>query len=116
MVAVSLKKKFFQAEDGIRDIRLSDWSSDVCSSDLCALYQYLCQDAAGKVSFVWDCNPESVSLQTFNCFYTTKIMIFCDMTKPRLGKVRALFYVFQQVMTGREMRVHQNFDTPSLIP
>ena len=35
------------------------------------------------------------------------------MTKPRLGKVRALFYVFQQVMTGREMRVHQNFDTPS---
>ena len=36
------------------------------------------------------------------------------MTKPRLGKVRALFYVFQQVMTGREMRVHQNFDTPSV--
>ena len=36
------------------------------------------------------------------------------MTKPRLGKVRALFYVFQQVMTGREMRVYQNFDTPSL--
>ena len=28
------KKNFFQAEDGIRDIRLSDWSSDVCSSDL----------------------------------------------------------------------------------
>ena len=29
-----IKKTFFQAEDGIRDIRLSDWSSDVCSSDL----------------------------------------------------------------------------------
>ena len=34
MVAVSLKKTFFQAEDGIRDIKISDWSSDVCSSDL----------------------------------------------------------------------------------
>ena len=34
MVAVSLKKSFFQAEDGIRDIAISDWSSDVCSSDL----------------------------------------------------------------------------------
>ena len=34
MVAVSLKKVFFQAEDGIRDIAISDWSSDVCSSDL----------------------------------------------------------------------------------
>ena len=34
MVAVSLKKLFFQAEDGIRDIRVGDWSSDVCSSDL----------------------------------------------------------------------------------
>ena len=33
MVAVSLKKFFFQAEDGIRD-PASDWSSDVCSSDL----------------------------------------------------------------------------------
>ena len=28
------KKKFFQAEDGIRDIPKGDWSSDVCSSDL----------------------------------------------------------------------------------
>ena len=34
MVAVSLKKIFFQAEDGIRDIPKGDWSSDVCSSDL----------------------------------------------------------------------------------
>ena len=34
MVAVSLKKTFFQAEDGIRDIIAGDWSSDVCSSDL----------------------------------------------------------------------------------
>ena len=36
MVAVSLKKYFFQAEDGIRDISIGDWSSDVCSSDLIA--------------------------------------------------------------------------------
>lgn len=35
------------------------------------------------------------------------------MAKPRLVKVRALFYVLQQVMNGREKRVHQNFDTPS---
>ena len=35
------------------------------------------------------------------------------MVKPRLVKVRALFYVLQQVMNGREKRVHQNFDTPS---
>ena len=34
MVAVSLKKFFFQAEDGIRDMSVRDWSSDVCSSDL----------------------------------------------------------------------------------
>ena len=31
-----IKKHFFQAEDGIRDISRSDWSSDVCSSDLTA--------------------------------------------------------------------------------
>ena len=29
-----IKKTFFQAEDGIRDISIGDWSSDVCSSDL----------------------------------------------------------------------------------
>ena len=29
-----IKKSFFQAEDGIRDISIGDWSSDVCSSDL----------------------------------------------------------------------------------
>ena len=29
-----IKKTFFQAEDGIRDIGTGDWSSDVCSSDL----------------------------------------------------------------------------------
>ena len=29
-----IKKKFFQAEDGIRDIKIRDWSSDGCSSDL----------------------------------------------------------------------------------
>ena len=29
-----IKKTFFQAEDGIRDIIAGDWSSDVCSSDL----------------------------------------------------------------------------------
>ena len=29
-----IKKNFFQAEDGIRDIVDCDWSSDVCSSDL----------------------------------------------------------------------------------
>ena len=29
-----IKKSFFQAEDGIRDIYRCDWSSDVCSSDL----------------------------------------------------------------------------------
>ena len=39
MVAVSLKKLFFQAEDGIRDIRVGDWSSDVCSSDLIGMEQ-----------------------------------------------------------------------------
>ncbi len=37
------------------------------------------------------------------------------MAKPRLVKVRALFYVLQQVMNGREKRVHQNFDTPSYV-
>ena len=35
------------------------------------------------------------------------------MTKPRLVKVGALFYVFQQVTNSDEKRVHQNFDTPS---
>lgn len=35
------------------------------------------------------------------------------MTKPRLVKVRALFYVLQQVMTWYKKRVHQDFDTPS---
>ena len=29
-----IKKTFFQAEDGIRDMSPGDWSSDVCSSDL----------------------------------------------------------------------------------
>ena len=40
-----IKKTFFQAEDGIRDIRLSDWSSDVCSSDLQVLifWQEFCE-------------------------------------------------------------------------
>ena len=33
-----IKKKFFQAEDGIRDIAISDWSSDVCSSDLISIH------------------------------------------------------------------------------
>ena len=32
-----IKKTFFQAEDGIRDIIAGDWSSDVCSSDLYGL-------------------------------------------------------------------------------
>ena len=36
------------------------------------------------------------------------------MTKPRLVKVGALFYVFQQVTNSDEKRVHQNFDTPSV--
>ena len=35
-----IKKNFFQAEDGIRDIKISDWSSDVCSSDLSAMYVF----------------------------------------------------------------------------
>ena len=38
-----IKKSFFQAEDGIRDIKISDWSSDVCSSDLTHLLSALCQ-------------------------------------------------------------------------
>ena len=33
-----IKKTFFQAEDGIRDIIAGDWSSDVCSSDLSPSY------------------------------------------------------------------------------
>ena len=32
-----IKKTFFQAEDGIRDMSPGDWSSDVCSSDLLPL-------------------------------------------------------------------------------
>ena len=35
-----IKKNFFQAEDGIRDIKISDWSSDVCSSDLPTVKDY----------------------------------------------------------------------------
>lgn len=30
-------------------------------------------------------------------FYVTKLQKLSDMTKPRLAKVRALFYVLQQV-------------------
>lgn len=28
-------RRIIQAEDGIRDAMMRDWSSDVCSSDLC---------------------------------------------------------------------------------
>ena len=33
-----------------------------------------------------------------NLFYVTKLQKLFDMTKPRLVKVRALFYVLQHVM------------------
>ena len=42
-----------------------------------------------------------VTLWTFNLFYVTKLQKLFDMTKPRLVKVRALFYVLQQVMKKR---------------
>jgi len=33
--------------------------------------------------------------------FVTKLQKLFDMTKPRLAKVRALFYVFQQVIKKR---------------
>ena len=46
-----IKKSFFQAEDGIRDILCRDWSSDVCSSDL-VLIEIGQQDVLSK-GFQW---------------------------------------------------------------
>ncbi|WP_289766470.1 hypothetical protein, partial [Bacteroides acidifaciens] len=39
-----------------------------------------------------------VTLWTFNLFYVTKLLKLFDMAKPRLAKVRALFYVLQQLI------------------
>ncbi len=56
--------------------------------------------SAGKVSFAWDCNPGSATLQTFNLPHNTKLTKSLDTTKPPLGKVEALFHVVQHIITN----------------
>ena len=58
------------------------------------------------------CKILYVNLQyTFNLLFVIKLQKLFDMTKPRLVKVRALFYVLQQVMK----RGCAYFDTASSI-
>ena len=47
------------------------------------------------------CKILYVTLQKVDYLYITKIQNFCDMTKPRLVKVRALFYGFQYITKQR---------------
>ncbi|MDE5724426.1 MAG: hypothetical protein K2I12_00225, partial [Duncaniella sp.] len=54
-------------------------------------------DSAEKTACRCYCKILYVTLWTFNLLYVTKLQKLSDMTKPRLAKVRALFYVLQQL-------------------